>query len=770
MTQEQPFAATHSVLCYLHSCCRTLVLSITFLCLFSVTFSSFAFAKERPKVGVVLGGGGAKGAAHIGVLKALEDLQIPVDYIAGTSMGAYVGGLYATGMSADEIEALLTSVDWEQGYQDRVKRGDRRVREKQQEDRYQVSSELGFGFWEVRAPRGIVQGQTMGEILRSTSGNLPVFENFDQLVIPYRAVATDIENLEPVVLDKGDLAEVMQASMSIPGLLPPKELNGKLLVDGGITDNLPIEVVRNMGADIIIAVDISNEFKKRDELSSYFAVMDQLTDFMVRDNADRQIALLSDEDFLIRPNIRGIKTADFARMPLAFESGYVEVMAMADELAHLGRSTWFQNYIDQKQLRRRQLVPLDELVVDEIRLKNNSSYSDDVLLRRLQLEAGKVISSEELDESVRSLYALDRFERVDYRIEQIDDENVILLDVREKSWGPNFIDFRFALEDDFENSTDYSFGIAFNVTGLSRAGAEWRTELEYGSDKRIATGLYLPFVKDNDWFTLISAEYKNTDYNIPLNEDEPVLEDIDSFFPATYTDTVFDASFGWQPTLWQEFRIGMRYLSGETEVLGFPEFGVQKRRSQIGYIRYSLDTLDDFMLPKQGNLLELELAGSEDVARRFGVELDDFSVHIDANWKGAVTYGDHTFMGKLEYGRIRSDLDLRLDPKELGGFLNLSGIPKNSLSGNNKLFGAAIYRYNLMEQDFGLFKSSVFFGGSLEYGGIYNDPELDFKDVPLYTAGSLYSGITTPMGPLILAYGRTEQSNHAFYVFFGGAL
>ena len=770
MTQEQPFAATHSVLCYLQSCCRTLVLSITFLCLFSVSFSSSVFAEERPKVGVVLGGGGAKGAAHIGVLKALEDLQIPVDYIAGTSMGAYVGGLYATGMSADEIEALLTSVDWEQGYQDRVMRGDRRVREKQQEDRYQVTSELGFGFWELKAPRGIVQGQTMGEILRTTSGNLPVFDSFDNMVIPYRAVATDIENLEPVVLDKGDLAEVMQASMSIPGLLPPKELNGKLLVDGGITDNLPIEVVRNMGADIIIAVDISNEFKKRDELSNYFAVMDQLTDFMVRDNADRQIALLSDEDFLIRPNIRGIKTADFARMPLAFESGYVEVMAMADELAHLGRSTWFQDYVDHKQLRRRHLVPLDEMVVDEIRLKNNSSYSDEVLLERMQLEAGKVISSEELDESVRSLYALDRFERVDYRIEQIDDENVVLLNVREKSWGPNFIDFRFALEDDFENSTDYSFGIAFNVTGLSRAGAEWRTELEYGSDKRIATGLYLPFVKDNDWFSLITAEYKNTDYNIPTFGEEPALEDIDTFLPATYTDTVFDASFGWQPTLWQEFRIGMRYLSGETEILGLPDLGVDKRRSQIGYIRYSLDTLDDFMLPKQGNLLELEFAASDDNSRFLGDDIDDFSVHLDMNWKGAVTYGDHTFMGKAEYGRVRSDFDLRLDPKELGGFLNLSGIPKNSLSGNNKIFTAAIYRYNLMEQDFGLFKSSVFFGGSVEYGGVYNNSDLSFKDVPLYTAGSLYSGITTPVGPLILAYGRTEQSNHAFYVFFGGAL
>ena len=459
-------------------------------------------------------------------------------------------------------------------------------------------------------------------------------------------------------------------------------------------------------------------------------------------------------------------------MPLAFESGYVEVMAMADELAHLGRSTWFQDYIDHKQLRRRHLVPLDELVVDEIRLKNNSSYSDDVLLERLELEAGKNISSEELDESVRNLYALDRFERVDYRIEQIDDENVILLDVREKSWGPNFIDFRFALEDDFENSTDYSFGIAFNVTGLSRAGAEWRTELEYGSDKRIATGLYLPFVKDNDWFSLISAEYKNTDYNIPLHSAKSRLWKIliPSFLPLT-------------PILFLMLRLAGSQHFGRSSGSGCATSAVKLKywvSRSSGLINagaklaiYVTASIPSMILCCQSKVICWSLNSRHRTDNSpFGwvADIDDFSVHFDASWKGAVTYGDHTFMGKAEYGRVRSDFDLRLDPKELGGFLNLSGIPKNSLSGNNKIFTAAIYRYNLMEQDFGLFKSSVFFGGSVEYGGVYNDPELDFKDVPLYTAGSLYSGITTPVGPLIFAYGRTEQSNHAFYVFFGGAL
>lgn len=769
MTRLKPSVKNLSLSVYLPIRYITLVIILSIV---MVPFSgtAFASASERPKVGVVLGGGGAKGAAHIGVLKALEDMQIPVDYIVGTSMGAYVGGLYATGMSADEIEALLTTVDWESGYKDRVQRSDRRVREKQQEDRYQVNSEIGFDFWELKVPRGFVQGQIMGEILRSTSGNLPTMKSFDHLPIPYRAVATDIENLEPVVLDKGDLAEVMQASMSIPGVLPPMELSDKLLVDGGITNNLPVSVVKTMGADIVIAVDISNEFKQRDELNNYFAVMDQLTDFMVRDNATRQIKQLTDKDVLIRPNIRGIKTADFQRMPAAFESGYIATMALEGQLQALGGSSWYQAYIDSKQRKRRSLNHLDELRVDDIQLVNNSHYSDQVLLDRLDLESGAKISSEELAESVRNLYALDRFERIDYRIQSEGGENIVLLEVKEKSWGPNFIDLRFALEDDFESSTDYSIGAAFNITGLSRAGAEWRTELEYGTDKRIATEVYLPFIKDQEWFSLVSAEYNVADKNLTDLNEEPSLETIDEFLPATFSDMTFDVSFGWQPQLWHEFRLGFRYIDGDTEFPGIIDLGEMSWRSRVGYMNYSLDTLDDFTLPTRGNLFQLELAASDDIRDFLGIRDTDLSFHLDALWKGAYTIGDHTLMGKAEVGRIQSDLDLRRDPKEIGGFLNLSGIPKNSMSGNNKLFTALVYRYHLLDQDFGLFKSTVYVGSSIEWGGVYNNSDLSFNEAPLYFAGSLFSGITTPLGPLILAYGQTEQNNNAIYLFFGGAL
>ncbi len=188
----------------------------------------------RPKVAVVLAGGGAKGAAHIGVLKALEEMKIPVDIITGTSMGAYVGGLYAIGMSAGEIESFIYSVDWNNGYRDRVDRSQRRVRDKEYEDRYQINTDLGLRFGEIRAPTGVVQGQNMLRILRETTGNLGRFDSFDQLAIPYRSVATDILELEEVVIDNGYLVDAMMASMSVPGALPPYELNGHLLVDGGV--------------------------------------------------------------------------------------------------------------------------------------------------------------------------------------------------------------------------------------------------------------------------------------------------------------------------------------------------------------------------------------------------------------------------------------------------------------------------------------------------------------------------------------------------------
>lgn len=247
-----------------------------------------SMAAERLKIGVVLSGGGAKGAAHVGVLKILEEHNIPVDYIAGTSIGAYVAGMYSLGYSASEVEAIMMGVDWDSGYSDTIPRNILSYRDKQLRDRYNIPLNIGYNEGQVRAPSGLLRGQTMSQLLRQSTDLVQQFGNFDDLAIPYRAVATDLETSLPVVISHGSMVKAMQASATVPGALQPAQIDGKLLVDGGIANNMPVDVVKAMGADIIIAVDIGSPLVKKDKLDSTIAVLDQLSNFLTNASTENK--------------------------------------------------------------------------------------------------------------------------------------------------------------------------------------------------------------------------------------------------------------------------------------------------------------------------------------------------------------------------------------------------------------------------------------------------------------------------------------------------
>src|SRR6266478_5738856 len=211
---------------------------------------------HRPRVGLVLSGGGARGAAHIGVLKVLEELHVPIDAIAGTSMGAVVGGLYASGLDAHEIEAIMTSLNWQDAFRDRPPREDLTFRRKQEDQNFLVKFPLGLRGGKVLLPKGLIQGQRLNQTLRRLTLPVAHITNFDDLASPFRAVATDLETGEAVVIGSGDLTSAMRASLSAPGVFAPVEREGRLLVDGGIAENLPIDVARAMNVDILIVVDV----------------------------------------------------------------------------------------------------------------------------------------------------------------------------------------------------------------------------------------------------------------------------------------------------------------------------------------------------------------------------------------------------------------------------------------------------------------------------------------------------------------------------------
>lgn len=569
----------------------------------------------RPKVAVVLAGGGAKGAAHIGVLKALEEMHIPVDIITGTSMGAYVGGLYATGMSADEIESFIYSVDWNSGYRDRVDRSQRRVRDKEYEDRYQITTDLGLRFGEVRAPTGVVQGQNMLRVLRETTGNLGRFDSFDELAIPYRSVATDILELDEVVIGNGYLVDAMMASMSVPGALPPYKLNGHMLVDGGVVNNMPVDVARAMGADVVIAVDISTDYKTEDDFTGLFTVADQLSNYLVRRSTQQQVETLQEHDVYIRPNVGQMETVEFDKMPWAFQSGYDITKEMESKLAGLRLSNAeYQKYIDHKQEVRKKLVYGDDRVVDEIVIVNNTHYSDVLLTNRLELETGRKIETAEIEKAVENLYALDRFELITYHFEEVDGSNLLVFDVNEKSWGPNYLNFRFFLEDDFDTDSQYGIGMSTNFTNLNSHGAEMALNVEMGTDKLIEAELYSPVLSSQEFFVAGKVAYSSEGRNLPVSDDDSSLSSVNDFLPVSYTEFVSEIAIGIQPTLWQELRLGGRYSSGSIELSTLASVGNLDFERRGLFANYRLDTLDDFAFPTRGLLVDLEYLVSHDTS------------------------------------------------------------------------------------------------------------------------------------------------------------
>ncbi|WP_408690860.1 patatin-like phospholipase family protein [Vibrio sp. TBV020] len=752
-----------------------LIISIFSMVAFGVSAQSVEEDAPRPKIALVLAGGGAKGAAHIGVLKALEELRVPVDYITGTSMGSFVGGLYATGMSAEEIEAYIDTVDWNSGYRDRVDRSQRKVQDKEYEDRYQLTTDLGLRWGEIRGTKGIVQGQGMLKLLRETAGNLPPFDSFDELAIPYRSVATDIVALEPVVIGDGYLVDAMMASMSVPGALPPYNLDGRLLVDGGVTNNMPVDVARELGADIVIAVDISTDYKDEDEFTNLFSVADQLSNYLVRSTTNRQAKTLTEKDYFLKPEVGDMETTEFDKMPEAFEEGYQEAMSLKDKLSVLSlSSSEYQAYIEQKQQARRQLRYGDDITVENIVITNNTHYTDTLLENRLNLQEGEKYSIAEVESGVQNLYALDRFELVTYRYDEVDGQDALIVDVNEKSWGPNYVNFRFFLEDDFSTDSQYSIGVSTNFTGLNSHGAELRTNFEIGTDKLIEAELYSPLFSSQKTFTKLGLTYNNEKRNAPLlGFEDTSLSATENYIPVAYTEWVAEWALGYQDTLWRRFMLGARYTDGKGELASIPLYGDVSFRRMGAFANYRIDTLDDYSLPRTGFYLDLDYLISHDesvgdTTLIEGQRDKDTSYEFGAKMIAAHTFSRHTLVANADVGFVESkSSSVPIDPKEIGGFLNLSGVARNSLIGQNKVFGSLVYRYRWFDNDFGLFTSPFYVGASLEYGGVWSDPDLELNEAPLYAAGSVFFGVNSPIGPMMFAYGRTEENYDSVYLIIG---
>ncbi|MEC6814490.1 patatin-like phospholipase family protein [Photobacterium toruni] len=724
---------------------------------------------DRPKIGLVLSGGGAKGAAHIGVLEVLEENRIPVDIVTGTSMGAYVGGMYAMGLSAQEVKQRTFNINWNTGYIDRASRNDLSLRRKNQNDTYQLHTDLGLDInGEFKSRPGAFQGQGLAVLLRQLTDNLPALKTFDRLAIPYRSVATDITKVTPVVIDSGHLATAMQASMTVPGALKPVHLDNKLLVDGGVVNNMPVDIAKQLGANVIIAVDLRDSLMPKKDLDSALNIVSQLTTFMTNASADYQKSLMKPSDIYLQPNVSFMTAADFDKLELAYQAGRKIALASLPRLLRYQLSPQaYAQYNKQKNSRRLQLSAHDSYFIDDIKIINNTNLPDKTLLAQLELKTGKVISNDELEQAVKRLQSEDIYGRINYSIKQKNNKNILVMDINEKSWGPGYLNFTLAFEDDFESRSDFSFGAQYIYTDLTEKGGEWLLEWKLGSWKNITTEFYFPIDYQQHFFTAFGAETSNEIRqfdNFTYYNSSEVLKDID----AKYNQTNAYAEMGWNIKPWAALTLGYKGQTGSITVSALDR---KENYDLYGpYLDFTYDDLDSFFFPSDGSYFKSKIGYSNTLRRPdIGESESGDTIYYNLLAIKPFTYDKHTIVASIKTAGSDADNLLPIYAQDLGGLFNLSGYHRYELNGRYSALTSLVYRYRVIDNNFGVIKLPVYVGGSLEKGGVW-DRTSSMSWNSAITAGSVYVAVDSILGPVYLSYGQTSTGKSSFYLSLGGTL
>ncbi|MDY6945202.1 MAG: patatin-like phospholipase family protein [Pseudomonadota bacterium] len=743
-----------------HLACRARRFPAPFVAIFialvlsaSSISAALAAATEqvRPRVGLVLSGGGARGAAHVGVLKVLDEMRIPVDAIAGTSMGAVVGGMYASGMPVSDIEKLLSSVNWEDAFRDRPPREELGYRRKQDDREFLVRYALGVTDKGFVLPRGLVQGQKLEQVLRGAALPVAGVQNFDRLPIPFRAVATDLETGEAVVMDSGDLVTAMRASMSAPGVFAPVERDGRLLVDGGLTENLPVEIARAMKVDILIVVDVSFPLYASEELTSPLEITNQAFAILIRGRTRQQRALLGPNDIVIEPPLGRFPSADFGRVPQALRAGEQGAREVTKSLQKLALDQ--EDYLRYLATRN----PRDSSLptIEFVRADPRSMEYDPLVKATMSNLVGKTMDSDRVRRQLSSLYALDRFESIDYNLIEAGGHTGLELDLRRKSWGPNYVRFGLNLEDNFEGTSRYNAALRFISTELNGLGAEWLTDLQIGDNPKLFTEFYQPLSLASRYFVAPSFDF----------EERSVFQQRDRDLLAEYRVRTMQGGLdvGREISNWGEVRLGMRRGTGRARVLiGDPTLPVDEFDRGGYFARFSYDKLDSIFFPRHGQQFEFQWRGE-----RSNIGSEENLDAFETSWLVARSFDRHTFIFWLE-GGTTADAEFARPENfySLGGFLNLSGLPPGYLAGPHYGIGRLIYQRRVGRGGQGVLDFPAYAGMSLEAGNTWLDSsDASFGD--LRKNASLFFGVDSPLGPVYLAAGYDQEGEKAFYLFLG---
>src|SRR3989449_1999699 len=697
--------------------------------------------RPRPKIGVALEGGGAMGLAHIGVLKWFEEHHIPVDYIAGTSMGGLVAGFYATGMSPEEMRVLIDGLDWRKILSDRTPYEDLAFRRK--EDQRAYPNSLIFGLrGGLTLPAGLNAGHQIGLLIDRVTLPYDEVPSFDALPVPFRCVATDLVSRKPYVFKDGSLAVALRATMSIPGAFSPVHDGKAVFVDGGLLNNLPTDVVRQMGAEIVIAVHLEKAPVEAKDIQSVFGVLNNSVRVVLEETELRSLA---QADAVVSVPLAEYSTVDYAKSEQIMKRGYEAANSRARllEAFALDDADW-QEHQQARAARKRSDVPTPQFI--EVAGTNAHEATD--VTRYVKRFQGKPVNPEKLDEVLTRLTGVGRYDSAGYRLVEKNGQTGLLVHVVEKNYAPPMFQTAFEMDGSQSGNVDVTTGTRFTFMDVAGFRSEWRTDVLLGNTYGIQTELFRPFRAESHWFFAPHADASDTTFQIYAKNDP--LADYRIYRINIGGDVGY--SFG----RFSELRVGYEVGSLNTKLrLGSPEIpSVQGRVGQTR-LRYLLDHTDDPVIPRRGFSAESNFRwfdqspGANGAFPSMDLKLGYFqpitkpaSLFVDS--EGGTTFGA-TSTGVPQFF--------------LGGPSRLSAYGQNEFHGNQYYLFRAGFLHDLLTLPPFLGKK-VYAVGSYEFGKMYG--VTTGSEFPNDVAAGLLA--ETALGPFFIG-GSVGDSSHRKWFF-----
>lgn len=702
----------------------------------------------RPKIALVLSGGGARGFAHIGVLKVLNELKVPVDIVVGTSMGAVIGGAWSAGRTVDELQKFVQTADWAAVVSEAPRRNEQSFRRREEDLLLPSRLEFGLDRSGLSLPPSTSNNVVLErELSRLLPNGLTTIAN-NQLPLAFRSIATDLRTGELVDLRDAPLFMALRASMAVPGVFAPVTVQDRLLVDGGLVRNLPVDVARSMGADIIIAVNVGTPASNQVEFLSALGVAQQMLKILTEQNVQRSLNELTDRDVLVAPALEGFGFLDFRDPQRAIAAGEAAARRVAARLAKLAVSDIdYTAWAD----RRTTLASAGSIArpLAQFEIKGTERVNPQALLTQSGLKTGANVTPEQVQAAASKLQGSGDFERVDVQIADVDGKRAVTFTPQESAWTRNRLRLGLELSSDFNDSNRFSIGAMHVLPWINSWGGELRTVARIGTRRAIGTQLWQPLSPGSDWFVAPALQYDSSASDLFENN----LRTARIAF-ATRSLTL---AAGRQLGDWGTLQVGVRRALGQGQFLIPEDPGAGKSRfsDTARFAELQIDTLESLSFPRKGAFATLRWEQSPrgpdqtSLARSTAIGLKAFEL---GEWAGHV-YG--------EWSRSQQGFA----PLSLGGFLRLSGTPENSIRGEVVALGRVVIARRVGAMPTGL-GGSIHTGLSFEAGSAFARGQ-SVKLTDLKGAVSAFAAVDTRFGPLYVGYGISDGKRGSVYLFLG---